>query len=211
MIVGDKPNYGGISSFLTPEVALQFLSVITALIAARQPGNGSPSSEPKIMVETPDGIVEMSSLEYQRYLVEKGLAGQAAPELTPDDDLRVLPGIQCNAESDPQSERPAGAEETYAPISLCLSEWATWVGKDPAEFVRNIVSEAAEGNAEAQAALTFIQHCSLQQVVALLEANKGSSNDPAVESAITTLLAHQVWLRAVIELVQKQNGAPGEV
>ena len=183
---------------------------ISGIIAPLQPGNGSPSSEPKIMVETPDGIVEMSSLEYQRYLVEKGLAGQAAPELKPGNGPQELPGRPGNVERDPQPRRPAGAEEASVPACLRVSEWAEWVDKDPAELVKHLTAKALEEDIEAQAALDFLQHCSLQELVALLEANKENTDNPTVESAITILLEDQVWLQAAIGLIQQLNGALGE-
>lgn len=210
MIVGDKPKYGGISRFLTPEVALQFLSMITALIAARQQGNGSPSLEPKIIVEKSDGIVEMSFSDYQRYLIEKGLSGQDVPELKPDNDSQGLIKRSGNIESDPQPRQPVGEEAASNPVSLRVSEWAAWVGKDPAEFVMHMVTEKAKGDTAAQAALTFLQHCSLKDIIALLEANKGNTDDPAVKLAITTLLENQGWLQAVIDQVKGQTRALGD-
>ena len=210
-VIGRDSSKGGFSSLLTPEVATQALSLLTAVFAPRQQANSSQTSMPEAILKTPDGISEMSSLEYEKYLAQKGLAGQAAPELEPGGDSQALPEGPASADGDPQPGRPAEVQEASAPASLRISEWATWVDKDPAEFVRDVVSKAAEGDVEAQAALSFLRSYSLQEVTAILEANRGGSADPALGPAIATLLAHQDWLQAVIELIRQQDGAPGEV
>lgn len=161
------------------------------------------------VIETPEGVKEVDSTGYLKYLEEKGKL-QLPEGVTPVNKVVSVPPKPLSdtprssqdeskpedSNNTPPINRPLPVTHSEKEVSLNLKEWLPWVDKEPLEFVEFLDKT---NNEWSTMVLNIFYTFTVEELFKRILPFKKS---PEYTELITTIENHKDWLEQVIDIVK---------